>query len=112
MAKNKIDISKLILDHLLQYGNTSILGLGTLLYEHHSAYLSDDKSQIFPPSNTLVFKDSIEDSNQFVGYVANRLGIKQKKATEKVDKYSRQHLVRVLQQRRRADPGRWERQQQ
>ena len=60
MSKNKIQIPKLILDHLLQYGNTSISGLGTLFYNHHSAYLSDDKLQIFPPSNTLIFKDSIE----------------------------------------------------
>ena len=95
MAKNKIEIPKLILDHLLQYGNTSILGLGTLFYDHHSAYLSDDKSQIFPPSNTLVFRESSEDSDQFVGYVANRLGIKPKKAIEKVDKYS-QHIINNL----------------
>jgi len=95
MAKNKIEIPKLILDHLLQYGNTSILGLGTLFYDHHSAYLSDDKLQIFPPSNTLVFKDSSENSDQFISYVANRLDIKPKKAIEKVDKYS-QHIINNL----------------
>ena len=92
MAKNKIEIPKLILDHLLQYGNTSILGLGTLFYNNHSAYLSDDKSQIFPPSNTLLFKDDVDDTDQFAYYVANRLGIKPVKALEKVDNYA-QHLV-------------------
>ena len=95
MSKNKIQIPKLILDHLLQYGNTSISGLGTLFYNHHSAYLSDDKLQIFPPSNTLIFKDSNENSDHFISYVANRFDIKPKKALEKVDKYS-QHIIDKL----------------
>ena len=95
MSKNKIQIPKLILDHLLQYGNTSISGFGTLFYNHHSAYLSDDKLQIFPPSNTLIFKDSNENSDHFISYVANRFDIKPKKALEKVDKYS-QHIIDKL----------------
>lgn len=88
MAKNKIEIPKLILDHLLQYGNTSILGLGTLYYQYHSAFFSKDKSQILPPSNTLLFKDSLEGTDQFINYVSHRLGINEQKATDKVDKYA------------------------
>lgn len=96
MAKNKIEIPRLILDHLLQYGNTSILGLGSLSFEQHSAYLSDDKSQIFPPSHTLKYKDEVENTDQFVTYVAHRLGIKPAKALEKVDKYAQDLLNSLL----------------
>jgi len=96
MAKNKIEIPKLILDHLLQYGNTSILGLGTLFFDNHSAYFSDDKSQIFPPSNTLLFKDRVHDTDQFAHYVANRLGINPVKALEKVDKYAQSLINNLL----------------
>jgi len=96
MAKNKIEIPKLILDHLLQYGDTSILGLGTLFFENKSAYLSDDKSKIFPPSNSLNFSENINDTEQFVHYVANRLGVKKSKASAKVDKYAQQLLNKLL----------------
>lgn len=102
MAKNKIEIPKLILDHLLQYGNTSILGLGTLFYKYHSAYLSDDKSLIFPPSNSLHFKENIDDPDQFVTYVANRLDIPTHKAVEKVDKYG-QYIINNLLNYGKAD---------
>lgn len=96
MAKNKIEIPRLILDHLLQYGKTSILGLGTLFYEHNSAYLSNDKSQIFPPSNSLKYKDSVENTDQFAHYVANRMGIDPIKALEKVDAYAQNLLNNLL----------------
>ena len=96
MAKNKIEIPKLILDHLLQYGDTSILGLGSLFFEQHSAYLSDDKSQVFPPSHTLKYKDEVDDIDQFVQYVANRLNIKPTKASEKVDRYAQDLLNNLL----------------
>ena len=96
MAKNKIEIPRLILDHLLHYGDTSILGLGTLFYEQNSAYLSTDKSQIFPPSNTLKYKDTVENTDQFAQYVANRLGIKTTKALEKIDAYAQDLLNKLL----------------
>ncbi len=102
MAKNKIEIPNLILDHLLQYGNTSILGLGTLFYKYHSAYLSEDRSQIFPPSKQLLFKDNTDGTDQFVQYVANRLGIDLDKASKKVDKYA-QHIINNLLNYGKAD---------
>lgn len=96
MAKKKIQIPKLILDHLLQYGQTSILGLGTLYFQNHSAYFSDDKSQICPPSNTLTFNDTVDDTDLFAHYVAYRLGIKPVKALRKVDDFSQELINNLL----------------
>lgn len=96
MAKNKIEIPKLILDHLLQYGDTSILGLGTLYFSYQSAYLSDDKSKLFPPSNTLHFSDTIEETDGFVAYVANRLNIDVSKALKEIDEYAQDIINNLL----------------
>lgn len=96
MAKNNIEIPRLILDHLLHYGNTSILGLGTLYYEYRSAYFANDKSEIFPPSAVVKYKDAVGNTDLFAHYVASRMGITPVEALEKIDAYAQDLLNSLL----------------
>lgn len=96
MANNLLEISRLISNHMFEYGKTSILGLGTFIAEYHSSSFSDDKSSLSPPHYTIRFSENPNGTDQFVDYVSTALNIKPKKAKEKINSFGQNVINDIL----------------
>lgn len=96
MIRNIEDISTLVVDHLAQYGSTSVLDLGTFFYSYHPATLSADKSFVSPPYHTAHFSDKSDGAGSFTSYVANRLCINSNEAQDQIKVYAQNVISKLL----------------